>query len=387
MRVERQRELLQRVADAGPNMTGLYAPSSAVHQAGEYTDPVRFDDEMRVLFRKGPVCFALSCELAEPGAYQSATFGGVPVVVVRQPDGSLRAMVNACRHRGAPVVDPGSSGHATNSLQCRYHLWTYELDGALRARPASHGAFDDVTINCDLHQLQVAEKHGMIFVRPSGDDPIDVDAVLSGAEDDLGAFGLGDYVHLESRTIEWDMNWKLMLDTFTESYHIRGIHQKTLLSTFDSSCVIFEAFGPNMVSIGFRKDIVDEIAKPKDEWSLLPYGTIQYFIVPNALIVHQLDHVEMWRLEPLSPGRTRAVVSMFAPTEPRSERSRNYFIKNLDLLLDVTGTEDFPLMAQIQKNLESGALPQIVYGRIEPPLIHLHRSINDTLVAAGCTSV
>jgi hypothetical protein len=41
-------------------------------------------------------------------------------------------------------------------------------------------------------------------------------------------------------------------------------------------------------------------------------------------------------------------------------------------------------MTQIHKNLKSGALPQLVYGKNEPGLIHLHTSINNALAEAGC---
>lgn len=51
-------------------------------------------------------------------------------------------------------------------------------------------------------------------------------------------------------------------------------------------------------------------------------------------------------------------------------------MKNLDLLLAVTGAEDFALMEQIQQNLASDALPHVVYGRVEPPLIHFHVQID-----------
>lgn len=382
MRKERQLELLDRVEAAGPRLAGLHVASSMVHDAGAYADPERFAHEKARLFGTGVLFLALSCELPNAGDYVTGTFDGVPIMAVRQPDGSLRAMVNACRHRGAPVVEPGSRGNAGSAMSCPYHAWTYELDGTLRSRPGSAGAFDDVTLECSLHERAVAEKYGLVFIRPDGTEPIDVDAYLSGAEDDLGAFGLADYVHIESRSNDWNMNWKLILDTFTESYHIRTLHRDSLAPTFNSDTVIFEAFGRNLLSIGLRKDVTDELSKPRDERSLIPYGTIQYFLVPNALVVHQLDHVEVWRVEPLTVDTCRTVTSIYAPTEPASERSRNYFVKNLDLLLAVTGTEDFPLMEQIQQSLSSGALPEIVYGRNEPPLIHLHQSINALLADA-----
>jgi len=75
---------------------------------------------------------------------------------------------------------------------------------------------------------------------------------------------------------------------------------------------------------------------------------------------------------------------LYAPDRPATDKARAYWKKNLDLLLDVTGREDFPLMTQIQRSLASGASPELVYGRNEPALIHLHTSINAALRAAGC---
>ena len=91
--------------------------------------------------------------------------------------------------------------------------------------------------------------------------------------DDLGAFGLDRYTHVETRSREWNMNWKLAVDTFTESYHIRWLHQTTIAPYFASDGVIFEPFGRNCASIGLRANVLDELTKPKEEWSLLPYGT------------------------------------------------------------------------------------------------------------------
>jgi len=376
MRHERQVELLKRVAASGDHFKGLHARSSRTNPASAYADPDRFELEQRRLFRSGPVFFGLSADLTKPGSYRAMRVDGIPLVVVRQTDNSLVALVNMCRHRGAPLVEPYSTGDNLKAFSCPYHAWTYDLGGRLKARPGSTGAFDDVATECDLVARPVAERYGLIFVSPTGDDPIDVDSVLGGAQDDLGAFGLGDYVFVESRTNEWDMNWKLFFDTFSESYHIRTLHRNSIAPSFNSDCVIFEPFGPNLLSVGLRANVRDEFEKPQHQWSLLPYGTIQYFLVPNGLVVHQIDHVEVWIVEPLSVGRTRTTASVYAPTPPQSDGQRNYFVKNLDLLVNVTGNEDFALMEQIQQSLASGALPELVYGRIEPPLIHFHNQID-----------
>jgi phenylpropionate dioxygenase-like ring-hydroxylating dioxygenase large terminal subunit len=385
VRHQREVELLARVERAGERQVGLFGPASHVQPASAYVDPARFATEQSVLFRAGPVVIGLSVECATPGSYLTATFGGVPVAVIRQTDGTLRAMVNACRHRGAPLLTgngPNGSGDGLRRINCGWHAWSYGTDGSLLSRPFSDGAFDDVSINCDLHQLAVAEKYGLIFVRPNSTKAIDVDAYLHGAQDDLGAFELDRCVHVESRTNVWKANWKLILDTFTESYHIRTLHRESIAPYFTSGCTIFEPFGPHLVNIGFRKSLLDELGKRADEQQLKKHGTIQYFLLPSTMLCYQVDHIELWRIEPLDVGTTKVTTSIFAETGPLTEKGERYLVKNLDILLDVTGKEDFPLCEQVHANLASGALPNVVYGRIEPALVHFHQSI-DAALAAG----
>jgi phenylpropionate dioxygenase-like ring-hydroxylating dioxygenase large terminal subunit len=382
VRHERQVDVLRRIAAAGPNLIGLFGPTSMVNPSSRYTDDSHFAEEQRVLFRGRPLYAGLSCEIPDAGSYLTAVVDGVPVAVVRQHDGTVRAMVNACRHRGAPILD--GRGEGLRRLQCPYHAWTYELDGRLHSRPRSDGAFNDVELECNLHPIAVGEKYGLLFVQ-LGDGSVDVDTALEGAVDDLSAFGLEHYTHIETRTATWKMNWKLVLDTFTESYHIRTLHRESIATTFLSDPSVFEGFGLNFLSIGLRKTVFDELSKPEQDWSILPYGTLQYFLVPTGLVVHQLDHVETWRITPVDVRTTEVTTGVFAPEPPADERTQSYWIKNLDLLLRVTGAEDFPLMEKIQAALDSGALPAVVYGRNEPALVHFHRGVEAALMLSTTT--
>lgn len=380
MRREHQLSILRRLAASGERHVGLHGDASRTQSAGTYADPDRFVAEQRTLFGTGPVFVGLSCEIPSAGDHLTATFDSVPILVVRQDDGSIRAMVNICRHRGAPLADgPGSS----RRIVCGYHAWSYGLDGALINRPLTDGAFDDVDHGCDLIPLVAAEAHGLMFVRPRGDEPIDVDRYLDTAVDDLDALHLPACVLVEQRTNEWAMNWKLLLDTFGEAYHIRTLHQTTLAPYFDSGCTIFEPYGPHMVNIGFRKKLDAELAKPEAEQRLLPFATMQFFLLPNALVVFQVDHLEVWRVEPVAVDRCRATTSVFAMSGPVDDDQRAYLVKNLDLLLDVTGREDFPMMEAIQANLASGAVPDVVFGKIEPALVHFHERLDAALAAGG----
>jgi phenylpropionate dioxygenase-like ring-hydroxylating dioxygenase large terminal subunit len=383
MRHERQVELLRRLKDVDPLTPWPLAEHTMRNPAAHYVDPARFETERRVLFRRHPQLLGLSSECAEPGAQMTANLGGVPALIVRQMDGSLKGFVNACRHRGSPVSSP--DGAARPRISCPYHGWVYELDGSLVARPYAEEAFADAPkADCPLKSIFVAEGYGLIFAQAEDGEGLSADSALAGAQAEIADYGLEGYVLVEERENTWDFNWKLVLDTFSESYHIRSLHKNSIAPTYLSEVSICDAFGPHPRMIGLLKTVMDEVRKPDEaDWRFLPHSTTQYLFMPSGLITYQRDHVELWRMTPISVDRTLVRTCLYAPEAPTTDKARGYWKKNLDLLINVTGTEDFPLMAQIHQNLKSGALPEVIYGRNEPALIHLHTSINAALTEAG----
>jgi phenylpropionate dioxygenase-like ring-hydroxylating dioxygenase large terminal subunit len=95
-----------------------------------------------------------------------------------------------------------------------------------------------------------------------------------------------------------------------------------------------------------------------------------------------MDHLELWRLQPIAPDRTLVRTSVYSPLE--APRRPEHYVKNLDILLGVTNTEDVPMQEQVQRNLASGAVPELVYGKMEPAVAAYHRAVSD-LVAAGAS--
>jgi phenylpropionate dioxygenase-like ring-hydroxylating dioxygenase large terminal subunit len=373
MRHERQIELLRRLKGLNPTQAWPLEERTMCNPASHYVDPARFERERAVLFRRRPQLIALSCELSAPGASLTAELGGVPIAVVRQGDGRLRGFVNACRHRGAPVVAAGDD--ARPRLTCPYHGWVYDLDGSLLARPYAEEAFADAPRR-GLKPIWVAEKYGLILAQLEGDAP-SVDAALHGAELEIAPYELEGYAFVEGRENVLTFNWKLVLDTFCESYHIRALHKNSIAASYLSEMSICDAFGPHPRMIGLLKSVLTEIEKPDEaDWRFLPHTTSQLIFMPSGLITYQRDHIELWRLTPLAVDRTLVRTSLYAPESPATDRARR---RNLDMLLDVTTTEDFPLMAKIHAGLAAGAIDELVYGRNEPALIHLHRSINAAL--------
>jgi phenylpropionate dioxygenase-like ring-hydroxylating dioxygenase large terminal subunit len=100
-----------------------------------YRSAARFDAEREVL-RRFPVGFCPSAALPAAGTYVAREAAGTPLLAVRGDDGRVRAFRNACRHRGTQLV---SGAGCEKAFVCRYHGWTYALDGRLRHVPDEHG--------------------------------------------------------------------------------------------------------------------------------------------------------------------------------------------------------------------------------------------------------
>src|ERR1700691_867699 len=66
------------------------------------SDPEIYALEQERIFR-GPVWnyLCLEAELPEPGSFRTAAIGDTPILVARNKDGVIGAMVNRCAHKGA----------------------------------------------------------------------------------------------------------------------------------------------------------------------------------------------------------------------------------------------------------------------------------------------
>jgi phenylpropionate dioxygenase-like ring-hydroxylating dioxygenase large terminal subunit len=350
------------------------APATYRQPAADYTGAEHLERERRTLFRGTPLLAGLSADIPEAGDYLTLCGDGAPIVVVRGDDGVARAMVNTCRHRGARLLE--GRGRASRCIVCPYHSWTYDLTGRLTAQPGAGDAFADVDRDdLGLPPVPIAEGHGLIFVRPGSDEPIDLDAVLCGLGPELDGYKLASYHHVETRTHVQAFNWKFVIDTFLEAYHIFSLHKQSIAPQYFSTGALFDPYGPHSRLIGVRRSIVELVGQPEDSWSILPHGTVHYVLAPNALLVHQLDHFELWRVFPLAVDRALVHTGLYAPAAPDDERAQRHWRKNLDLLLQVTTTEDFPQCERIQADLAAGALDALVFGRNEPALAHFHRSL------------
>ncbi|MGD8832534.1 MAG: SRPBCC family protein [Pseudomonadales bacterium] len=347
----------------------------------QYTTPEAFAEE-QTLFRREPLLLCLGTEMPAPGDYVSDDFSGVPVLAVRQGDGSLRAMINVCRHRGARLAT--GRGNAGRGLSCPYHAWRYGLDGRLLAVPFERG-FEGSGCN-GLPALPVVERYGAVWVIPDPDaSPSDSTTApdfgsLDPLARDLTAYRLGDHHHFETRTVEIRMNWKLVVDTFLESYHIQVLHRKTIAPYLHGNLGTFDALGRHLRMIIPRHSLADLANVPPPDRDLVRHSATVYVLFPNTVFISQGDHLEVFRVYPGdAPDHARMHVSLYAPEPIESDSARRHWRNNLDLLLATVLEEDFPLGENIQKDFGVGGQSHITFGRNEPALAHFHRMIDERL--------
>ena len=377
MRSETQVELIRELLAHHAAGTTQLADDVMVLPAGVYTSGSHWQAEREALFRRRPVVACLSGAVASAGDYVSLTVGGVPLVVVRGDDGVLRAFRNVCRHRASSVVSGCGSGAA--SLRCPFHAWTYRLDGSLLARPQAGEGFDGTDESeLSLVSVPVGETNGLVFVRAEGDEPIDAAGLVGVAAQDLDDFGVGGYVPFDRWESSWPCNWKLLVDTFLESYHVFSLHRATVGKYYLSQPMTYRGYGPNLRFQTCQKSILELAEVPEDEWDLLSRATVEYLIAPNTILSHSVDHFAVYQFLPISASHTDVTMTLYT-SEPATDRTRPHYERTLELHQKVGAGEDFPQAVKIQHSLDSGLVTETLVGRHEVALIHFHQALDQLL--------
>jgi phenylpropionate dioxygenase-like ring-hydroxylating dioxygenase large terminal subunit len=306
------------------------------------------------------------------------------VLLVRGEDGYVRAFLNVCRHRGSRIAE--GRGHPGRVFKCPYHAWTYDINGQLLGQPSARNAFDGVDAGATgLIPLVAAEQGGLLLVRPAaGGEPIDVGHELAGLASELAALGLEGFTFYAERHSTWTMNWKQPYDSFLEAYHIFSLHRDSLSKEVLSTPMLTDAFGPHgrglvMSRAGLRLLDLDE-----SEWTLRGSGNLVYWLFPNTILnLPAPGHVELWQFYPAEndAGRTRVHVRFYTPGEPASDNQRAFWDRMVDYTMSFVD-EDFVQQSTIFANLRSGILPELIFGRNEPALVHYHHALDHALDAA-----
>lgn len=355
-------------------------PALPIIPGRRYTSQAFFQLEQKGIWQKSWLLAGHTDEIPEPGCFRLWDNAGAPVVIVRTQTGDTRAFFNTCRHRGAPVVTEQSGRRSR--LTCRYHGWSYSLDGDLLSvrNPEDFRNFD---YSCHgLVQLRCELFGRLIFVNFDHSAPSLLDW--------LGPIALEweefqfDRCRLAARHIfDLNCNWKIAMETNTEVYHVPSVHPRTVSPMLDERRNVNTLY-PNghgrMVAPG-REDsgVRAAVSLPPAGKAIETVGEIgrtctqSYNIFPNW--VSPLNHRALAPLLfwPNGNNRCRLETWTLAPDwgdKPRPDMWTEDDGKKLKRVL----LEDTEIAERIQQSVQSAGFTGVPLSYQEARIYHWHQA-------------
>ena len=190
-----------------------------------YTSPDYFEIEQKLLFGASWTFAIAASEIPDPGDITPVTVAGQPLILVRGKNRQVRAFANVCPHRGSELVEGPRKG--AHRVTCPYHAWCFGLDGKLQNRPHFFGpekhdqASQDT--DCGLFEVRCAAWQDWIFVNLDGTAPPLADWVAP-IEAHVAGFDFSAFRLSRIMTFEFECNWKLAVENYTDNYHVFRVH-------------------------------------------------------------------------------------------------------------------------------------------------------------------
>ena len=345
--------------------------------ASNYYDEKRWQQEMKLVFRRLPLMLAMTAELKDVGDYKAIAAGTIPVLMTRTEDG-VRAYVNMCSHRGTQIMAEGKGN--TTRFTCPYHAWSYNLQGELYGI-FSQKDFGDIDKSCyGLVELPCLEKAGLIWVITNPNSTLDINTFLSGYDSLLELFGFKDWYHFESRIIKGP-NWKIAYDGYLDLYHIPILHKDTFGADFPNRALYYP-FGPHQRMNGPDASLAKYEGMDDDEWPTDLMMTGVWTIFPHVSIA-SFDGggrgVMISQLFPGDkPGESYTIQNYLMEEEPDADRIKLAH-EQFEFLKYVVQEEDYATGLKQQRLLETGLKDHVLFGRNEGGGHNFHRWVDAVL--------
>jgi nitrite reductase/ring-hydroxylating ferredoxin subunit len=367
--------LVDRVRALVAAKTTDQAQDTWVEPVANYLDPALFEAEKALLFRRVPLPLALSCELVGPNSYKAIEVGGTPVVITRDAQGAVHAMLNVCRHRGAEVCPAGTGRSRT--LTCPYHAWSYRMDGSLAGvyGASTFGEFD--ASRRGLVQLPVEERHGLVFVCLTPGAPMDLDTWLGDVGPVLASLRLDETHHFSTRMMPGP-NWKVAVEGYLEGYHFASLHTNTVFKTNLSNTAAWDAFGWHQRNAFALRPVADLGDTPREQWDPATLVGPIVWLFPGFAIAGGLRGriAVAFPLPGATPTESMTEQRILTRTPPSDDREREETEFARDWFYDVTYGEDYLTGYGVQRGIPAMEQETMIFGRNEPGVQHLHRAIN-----------
>jgi len=345
-----------------------------------YTDPGRLALERERLFRRTWHVAGRVEQIPEPHDYLLWERVGQSILVVRQPDGSLAAFHNVCRHRGARLVK--ESGHCEEGrFTCPFHAFVYDAKGAVVAVP-ERASFDAAHLEgLRAAPVQVEAWGGWIWVHmdPAQAEPLE--KFLGPLAEELTWYGMEDWKYYGESTYVVDANWKVVLEGFLEAWHTPTVHTGTVRGGFEPLRGTFASLAPHsMMVVPLTAMDIDSAPEPviHQEWA-----DCQYLLFPGAFLNMFPDQGNLITVHPIDVDRT--LCQGYVVGRKTAPRGLDYETWDAQVarshgLMDRIMHEDLGIANEIGTTRHSFANEGNLYNRMECRLTDFHRQVNRYLV-------
>jgi phenylpropionate dioxygenase-like ring-hydroxylating dioxygenase large terminal subunit len=304
-----------------------------------YCDPLIYQRERRAIFAREWLYACHTRELPEPGSYLAVEIGGYPILILRDREGEVRAFHNVCRHRAAPLVNDGCGHFDSKLMTCRYHGWSYDMQGNLAGAPLFDSLKECTRSELSLYPVRIAIHRGLIFVNMSEQaDPFlktfeQLTSTMDSADCPLESYDF------HSKLIrEGNFNWKVWVDGFQECYHCMTIHP-----------IFNKDFALQKYKVENCERFSIHSCERRANSQSGAFNGLWLWIFPNLGLPCYEPCFYTLRVNPLAVNRTRLEYTFHF-----RENIETTKISEFRNFVDEITSEDINICESVQKNLEAG---------------------------------
>jgi choline monooxygenase len=309
-----------------------------------YHDPDIYRRELRAVFQRSWCYVGHASELPNPGDFRVESLADQCIFLLRGQDGEIQAFFNVCQHRGHELLH--GSGTCRKRIVCPYHAWTYGLDGSLIQAPHTDRLRNFDAAEFALKPVRLANCAGLLFANL---DPAATDfeqmypGLAQTFSDSLSAIdGFATAIQLD---YDIAANWKIVVDNFSEGYHIPVAHRQLtrVLEVGSGNRSRVEkhyAFFESRSRTGYE-GLELEAGMPYRSWTLWPNTCL--------LSLPGCDNLIVIRMAPDGPEGCREHVDLLTingEVSPTVEALRALFA-------DRFNAEDIAIVESVQRGLKS----------------------------------
>ncbi|KAF7190330.1 Choline monooxygenase, chloroplastic [Pseudocercospora fuligena] len=334
-----------------------------------YTSEEMYSLERRAIFSRKWQLITHKARLGQPGDWLKFDIAGFQFILVKDRQGNVNGFHNICRHRAFPVIQPGNDSGCAKIFSCKYHGWSYGLNGKLTKAPGYQDTQDFDKSKNGLLPIHVRVDHvGFIWVNLDAKEvpevPWEADFDGIDKQERYKDFNFDDYVFDHTWQMDGDYNWKILADNYNECYHCATTHPDI------PAVANLESYD---VTTKFCQIIHDPATTEEQRKKGLIIASTYFW--PNVSTNITPHFFMIQRFVPHGPTRSTMSYQVF-----RNKNSSEEDFQLVNNIYKRVMSEDKYLCDQAQKNLNAGVF---INGEMHPKMekgpLYFQKKVRETV--------